>query len=139
MRAREVTYSDEKKSGFYISSHNSFILIVPFGTSHVFDHLDLVEKEVRKLADRVKVNLPEIEVFIDLLPVAGNRKRSLLKFTFIRRNGEIDWFAYEEFSIEEAPKRVLEAVKSVYTKNKEVIIRHLLPSERRKFEFVLCT
>ncbi|WP_219350058.1 hypothetical protein [Desulfurobacterium atlanticum] len=110
-------------------------MIVPFGTAHIFDYLDVVEKEVKKQAANIR--LSKVDIFIDLLPIVGNREKTLFKFSYNKENGNIDWFVYEEFSIEEIPEHILEVMKKVYEEHKETLWEFLLPSEKKKFETVL--
>ena len=137
MRTRRITFPDTPNSGFYIRPFGKLIIIVPFGSVHIFNYLYLIDREVTKLVK--KLDLPNPEIFIDILPVAGNRDKTLFKVNFHKESGKIDWSAYKELSIEEAPKHVLEAIRTIYKKNRKTITKYLMPSERKRFEAVLLT
>ncbi|SMO74748.1 hypothetical protein SAMN06269117_12517 [Balnearium lithotrophicum] len=135
MRFRTVRRPNMKWCGFFIGNSKDFILVIPFGSTHIFSYLEIVDREVKKQAQRIKKNV--IDVYVDILPVAGNRDKTLLKFTYNKRTDEINWLEGKEFSIQDIPHYLLENIKEVYKKNKNVFLEFLLPSEKKKFETVL--
>jgi len=133
---RIVKYSTMKHCGFFIGSNSeNIILIIPFGSVHVFSQLKVVNKEVEKQARKMQESV--IDVYVDILPFAGNKTKTLLKFTYDRLSGTIDWTTAEEFTFQEIPSYLLSNIKRIYREHRESFLEFLLPSERKKFEAII--
>ena len=133
MRFRKVKYSDV--GGFFIGNCESSILVIPFGSLHIFSCLEILDREIRRQAQRANKDI--VDVYVDILPVAGNREKTIVKFVYDKSLNEIDWLSAEELSFQEAPDFITGNIKKIYQKHKKNFWKFLLPSERKKFELVL--
>ena len=133
MRMKRVYHPETNRYGFFIGRADGYILVIPYGTAHIYEYGRTLEREIARIASQLEKE--EIPVYVDLSPVIG--KGVVLKFKYDKKHKSFEWFPSEELSLKELPEVLKKQLKRFYERKKNVILESMFPSEVRKFTALL--
>ena len=97
MRMKRVYHPETNRYGFFIGRADGYILVIPYGTAHIYEYGRTLEREIARIASQLEKE--EIPVYVDLSPVIG--KGVVLKFKYDKKHKSFEWFPSEELSLKE--------------------------------------